>query len=97
MHVFSSSFLVLSEVDEETAESTTWRASSGGTWNFESKLLSVTWLTKSQNIYFDGEKGNDLTECILETKGEFLRQRQCPELEVEKSIDKSLEGLTCQL
>ena len=34
---------VLNEVDEETAESTTWRSPSGGTWKFENKVLSVTW------------------------------------------------------
>ncbi|CAB4000635.1 Hypothetical predicted protein [Paramuricea clavata] len=44
---------VLTEIDEETAETTTWCSPSGDKWLFDSKLLSVTWLTKSQNIYFD--------------------------------------------
>ena len=30
---------VLTEVDEETAETTTWRSPSGGKWLFDSKLL----------------------------------------------------------
>ena len=61
---------VLTEIDEETAESTTWRSPSGGKWLFDSKLLSATWLTKSQNIHFDGEKGSDLMERIHS----FLKQ-----------------------
>lgn len=52
--------LELTEIDEETAEATIWRSPSGGKWLFDSNLLSVTWLVKSQNIYFDGEKGSDL-------------------------------------
>jgi hypothetical protein len=35
-------------------------------WNFESKQLTVTWLTKSENILFGGEKGNDLTDRVYE-------------------------------
>ena len=50
----------LTEVDEETAETTTWRWPSGGKWLFDSKLLSVAWLTNSQNIRFDGERASDL-------------------------------------
>ena len=50
---------VLTEVDEEIAESTTWRSPSGGTWKFENKVLSVTCKTKSNNIYFEGEKGKE--------------------------------------
>ncbi len=63
---------VLTEVDEETAASTTWCSPGGGTWNFESILLAVTWLTTSQNIYFDGEKGSDLIERVHE----FLKRRE---------------------
>ena len=55
---------ILTEIDEETAANTTWRSPGGGTWNFESKLLAVTWLTKSQNIYFDREKGYNLIQRV---------------------------------
>ena len=55
---------VLAEVDDETAERTSWRSPSGGTWVFDSELLSVTWHSKSKNINFDGEKGKVLTERI---------------------------------
>ena len=34
---------VLKVIDENTAESTSWRSTRGGTWNFESEVLSVTW------------------------------------------------------
>ena len=63
---------ILTEIDEETAAHTTWRSPGGGTWNFESKLLAVTGLTKSQNIYFDGEKGNNLIERVHG----FLKRRK---------------------
>ena len=52
---------VLTEISEEIAENTSWRSPSGGTWQFDSKMLSVTWHSKSENIYFKGEKGGDLT------------------------------------
>ena len=55
---------VLVEVDDETAEKTTWRSPSGGTWVFDSELLSVTWHSKSKNINFDGKKSKVLTERI---------------------------------
>ena len=55
---------VLAEVDDETAEKTSWRSPSRGTWVFDSELLSVTWHSKSKNINFDGEKGKALTERI---------------------------------
>ena len=55
---------VLAEVDDETAEKTSWRLPSGGTWVFDSELLSVTWHSKSKNINFGGEKGKALTERI---------------------------------
>ncbi|CAB4001237.1 Hypothetical predicted protein [Paramuricea clavata] len=63
---------VLTEIDEETADNTTWRSSGGGRWNFESKQLTVTWLTKSENILFGGEKGNDLTDRVYT----FLRRNE---------------------
>ena len=56
---------VLAEVDDETAERTSWRSPSDGTWVFDiSELPSVTWHSKSKNISFNGEKGNVLTERI---------------------------------
>ena len=45
---------------------------SGGKWNFESKVLSITWHSKSKYIYFGGEKGNDLLERIRS----FLTQNE---------------------
>ena len=68
---------VLTEVDEEIAESTTWRSPSGGTWKFENKVLSVTWQTKSNNIYFEGEKGKEVIERI----NSFLKQGEADSVE----------------
>ena len=78
---------VLTEIDESTADSTTWRSSSGGKWVFNSKLLSVTWLTNSQNIRFDGERGSDLTERIYS----FLKQKE--EILAEQDLERSIESL----
>ena len=64
--------LVLTEIDEDTAQSTTWRSPSGGKWSFESKMLSITWHSKSKYIYFGREKGNDLLERIQS----FLKQNE---------------------
>ena len=64
--------LALTEIDENTAQSTTWRSPSGGKWSFESKVLSITWHSKSKYIYFGGEKGNDLLEQIQS----FLKQNE---------------------
>ncbi|CAB4011362.1 Hypothetical predicted protein, partial [Paramuricea clavata] len=84
---------VLTAIDEETAETTTWRSPSGGKWLFDSKLLSVTWLTKSQNIYFDGEKGSDLMERIHS----FLKQDPDNASEIanpaELDLERSIESL----
>ena len=55
---------VLTLIDEETAEATTWHSPSGGKWIFESKPLVVTWQMKSENIYFEGEKSVALEEQI---------------------------------
>ena len=57
-------FFVLTEISEETAENAAWRSPSGGTWQFDSEMLSVTWHSKSQNIYFKGEYGDDLTKRV---------------------------------
>ena len=62
---------VLAEVDEDVIKSTTWRSPSGDTWKFE-KMLSVTWQTKTQNIYFEGEKSKDVTTRIIS----FLKQSE---------------------
>ena len=56
--------LVLTQIDEETAEATTWRSPSGGKWIFEFKPLMVSWQMKSENIYFEGEKSVALEEQI---------------------------------
>lgn len=63
--------MVLTEISEEIAESTSWRSPSGGTWLFESEILSVTWHSKSQNVYFKGENGDDLTQRIYS----FINQK----------------------
>ena len=55
---------VLTEINENIAESTSWRSPSGRTWQFDSKPLSVTWHSKSGNIYFKGENDEDLTERV---------------------------------
>ena len=56
--------LVLTEVDEDTAQSTTWRSPSGGKWSFESKVLTITWHSRNEYIYFRSEKGNELFERV---------------------------------
>ena len=57
--------VVLDEVDEEMHQNATWRSPSGGTWKFESDVLSVTWQMKSQNIYFEGEKSEEMSKRII--------------------------------
>jgi hypothetical protein len=55
-------------------------------------LLSVTWLTKSQNIHFDGEKGSDLMEQIhsfLKKDPNNASEIANPaELDLERSIER---------
>jgi hypothetical protein len=55
---------VLTVIDEETAETTAWRSPSGGKWVFESKPLVVTWQTKSEYIYFEGERSTALEDSV---------------------------------
>lgn len=55
---------VLTEIDEKTAENTTWRSPSGGKWCFHSDQFKVTWYTKSKTIIFDGNKVEKLKEKI---------------------------------
>ena len=64
---------VLTEVDDETAAKTTLHSPGGGKWKFESNSLVVTWLTKSQNIYFSGDNSTNLIERVHE----FLKRREC--------------------
>ena len=64
---------VLTEVDDETAAKTAWHSPGGGKWKFESNPLAVTWLTKSQNIYFSGDNSADLIERVHK----FLKRREC--------------------
>ena len=64
---------VVTEVDDETAAKTTWHSPGGGKWKFESNSLAVTWLTKSQNIYFSGDNSTNLIERVHE----FLKRREC--------------------
>ena len=62
---------VLTVVDEETAETTSWRSPSGGKWVFDSKPLLVTWQIKSENISFEGEKSialGDQIKAYIESK-----------------------------
>ena len=49
---------VLTEIDEEIANSNSWRSPSGGIWCFESKELAVTWQKKSANIQFGREESS---------------------------------------
>lgn len=56
--------LVLTQVDEKTAECTSWRKPRGGTWCFDSDELRVTWYTKRKTINFDGEKAEELCDRI---------------------------------
>ena len=81
---------VLTEVDEATAERTTWRSPIGGKWLFDSKLLSVSWLTKSQDIHFDSERGSDLTERIHSFLEQKAENASPAELDLERSIESLL-------
>ena len=84
---------VLTVIDEETAETTTWRSPSGGKWVFESKPLVVTWQTKSENIYFEGEKSTALEEQVkahIESKLESGNAEQMSDSEQQQqSVDDS--------
>ncbi|CAB4001753.1 Tetratricopeptide repeat 28, partial [Paramuricea clavata] len=88
---------VLTEISEEIAENTSWRSPSGGTWQFDSKMLSVTWHSKSENIYFKGEKGSDLTTRVysyvnlgLGESDQTVVSGSPTETELEKSIESLL-------
>lgn len=61
----------------------------GGKWVFDSKLLSVSWLTNSQNIRFDGERGSDLTERVYS----FLKQNAEITGPAELGLERSIESL----
>ena len=87
---------VLTEISEEIAECTTWRSPSGGTWQFNSEMLSVTWHSKSENIYFKGENGDDLTNRIHSYVNQTLGEDDqtgmniCPTNKLSKSIQSLL-------
>ena len=84
---------VATDINENIAESASWRSPGGGTWNFDSELLSVTWHKTSENIYFKGEKGNDLTKRVYSfpTASESAAETADPvEAELEKSMEKLL-------
>ena len=83
---------VVTEINENTAESTSWQSPSGGTWNFDNELLSVTWHKTSENIYFKGEKGNDLTKRVYSflAASEGAAETADP---VEVELEKSMENL----
>ncbi|CAB3985430.1 Hypothetical predicted protein [Paramuricea clavata] len=55
---------VLTIVDEETAESSTWRSPSGGKWCFDSDQLKVTWYIRRAKQY--SLKGPKLNICLHE-------------------------------
>jgi hypothetical protein len=86
--------LVLTEVDEDTAQSTTWRSSSGGKWSFESKVLTITWHSRNEYIYFRGEKGNELFERVqsLFEQGDnaFIVNGTNDESQLRKSLESVL-------
>ena len=85
--------LVLTEVDEDTAQNTTWRSPGGGKWSFESKMLSITWHSKSEYIYFGGEKGNSLlkrVQSFLEQGEDASSNGDAAESQLRKSLENIL-------
>ena len=78
---------VITEINEKTAENAAWRSPSGGTWQFDSEMLSVTWHSKSQNIYFKGEYGDDLTKRVHSYVNQSLVENDQPEGTVEDLTD----------
>ena len=90
---------VLTKISEETAENAAWRSPSGGTWQFDSEMLSVIWHSKSQNIYFKGEYGDDLTKRVhsyvnksLIENDRSVMSRSPTETELAKSIESLLDS-----
>jgi hypothetical protein len=49
---------VLTIIDEETAESSTWRSPNGGKWCFDSEHLKVAWYTnrRAKQYFLKGPK-----------------------------------------
>jgi hypothetical protein len=75
---------VLTGISEEIAENTSL---------YDSKMLSFTWHSKSDNIYFKGEKGDDLTKPVYSYVNQRLGENdqtvmsRCPtETELAKAI-----------
>jgi hypothetical protein len=84
---------VLTEIDEDTADNTIWRSPDDGRWNFKSNQLTVTWLTKSENIFFGGEKGNDLTAQVYT----FLRRNEInAQNDNTANLNRSVESLLAE-
>ena len=90
---------VLTIIDENTAQNTTWHSPSGGKWCFDSKQLKVTWYSKSGTICFDGANANVLCEQIhrVLSKSGCDDQKRDQSSELNRSIecfmaDASLEA-----
>ena len=84
---------VLTEIDEETAKTTTWRSPSGGKWCFGSQDLKVTWYTKRQTVCFEGNKADDLCKRI----NEALLQSTVANKAGDGDLSKSLECFITEL
>ncbi|CAB4045251.1 Hypothetical predicted protein, partial [Paramuricea clavata] len=78
---------VLTIVDEETAESSTWRSPSGGKWCFDSDQLKVTWYTKSEAILFEGTKAKDLSIRIHGILVESVDRKKAKNSDLNKSLE----------
>ena len=92
---------VLTVIDEETAETTTWRSPSGGKWVFESKPLVVTWQMKSKNIYFEGQMSTALEDQVkthIESKLESGNDELMSDAEQQQqqSLDDSTLSSRCE-
>ena len=49
-----------------------WCSPSDGTWKFKSDVVSVTWQMKSQNIYFEGEKSEEMSKRIISLINQYM-------------------------
>ena len=85
---------VLTVIDEETVESTSWHwhSPSGGKWWFKSKELAVAWQKKSMNIQLGEERGKEVTQRVHN----FLQRNDMDYHYVDdKAIDQegNMEGI----
>jgi hypothetical protein len=78
---------VLTIVDEETAESSTWRSPSGGKWCFDSDQLKVTWYAKSEAIFFEGTKATDLSKRMHGILVESVDPKKVKNSDLNKSLE----------